>query len=292
MAPVRFLTCLVPLLVLACSSAGSSPSTPGGSNSSTVTAGSGTTDGDDPVAACSTASGLAGVPYDVTRSKFAFGSSTPPVAEDAGSLVRYTGPDGVVAIFTDGSESASLDADAPESSLGGWSGDGSTLTAHVEQYWEAMGVPACQILRTDITSGGSGGGSSSGGTTTFTPSPSTVGLVRGISGIVVAESTAFAQFDVDDQTTSEGFYWPAIPADVVSAALALDTQLASPTALAAYKAKLPANAQGDGAVFIHHTEGSSTAAFQAVATYDVEPSPLGESTALSFDANGNPVTLP
>jgi hypothetical protein len=292
MPPVRSLACLLPLVLLACSSGNSSTTPSTASAPSTAKAGSGTTDSDDPADACSAESGLAGVPYDVSKSKFAFGGTTPPVAQDAGSVVRYTGPDGVVAVSTNGSELASLDGGALESSLGGWSSDVAALTAHVEQYWEAMGVPACEVLRTDLTSGGSSSGSTSGGPTTFIPSPDTIGLVRGIRGIVVAESLAFAQFDADDQTTSEGFYWPEIPADVVSAALALDTQLASPAGLAAYKAKLPASAQGDGAVVIHHSQSFSTAAFQAVATYDVAPTPLGENAALSFDANGNPVTLP
>ncbi len=68
--------------------------------------------------------------------------------------------------------------------------------------------------------------------------------------------------------------------------------LVNPTELAAYKAKLPADAQGDGLVILHHTSSSSTSPFAAAATYDVEPppAPLGLGSTLSFDADGNPVS--
>jgi hypothetical protein len=37
------------------------------------------------------------------------------------------------------------------------------------------------------------------------------------------------------------------------------------------QAKLPADAQGDGLVILHHTSSLSTAPFAAAATYDVAP---------------------
>jgi hypothetical protein len=69
--------------------------------------------------------------------------------------------------------------------------------------------------------------------------------------------------------------------------------------LAAYKAKLPADAQGQGQVLIHHTSAGSSSPFHAAVTYDVvqtEPPSdsggisLGGEADLSFDPNGNPVT--
>src|SRR5262249_27630679 len=143
---------------------------------------------------------------------------------------------------------------------------------------QMMGVASCQIGdRPGITSG-------SGGTTAL--------LARAVDGIPVGESHAYAHFVAGDQTTDEGFYWPAIPADVVAAARALRDRLADPAALAAYKALLPSEAQSDGQVVIHHTDGSlGTAAFTAVATYDVlERDPLGGGGDHHFDADGQEIT--
>jgi hypothetical protein len=90
---------------------------------------------------------------------------------------------------------------------------------------------------------------------------------------------AFARFDTNDQTTFETFYWPEIPADVVTQARAFHDQLAAPGALAEYKAKLPADAQGDGHVVIHHRAGGSSLPFTAVTTYDtVQITPQNDRT--------------
>jgi hypothetical protein len=107
----------------------------------------------------------------------------------------------------------------------------------------------------------------------------------------VSESLAVGRFNTDDQSTSEGFYWPEVGADVVDAARAFRDRLAIDGGLAAYKAKLPANAQGDGQVVIHHTGSSSAAAFRAAASYDVRQSSQGGEfgRGLSFDADGNPM---
>ena len=115
--------------------------------------------------------------------------------------------------------------------------------------------------------------------------------IRAVDGIIVGESMAYARFDSQDQSTSEGFYWPTIPADAVTSARAFHAKLADPNELAAYKAKLPADAQGDGIVNLHHTNSSSTSLF-AAATYDVE-SPagrFGRGSRLSFDSDGNSVS--
>ena len=47
-----------------------------------------------------------------------------------------------------------------------------------------------------------------------------------------------------NQTTGEGFYWPTIPADVVTAARSLRDRLTDPAALAAYKALLARGGSG------------------------------------------------
>ena len=227
------------------------------------------------VTGCEVGAPLAGATYDVTKSRFAFGST--PVRDDSNGLSRWVGADGVVAIWPNGGELASMNGGAPEASLPDWSNDPVALTRHVSAYLTSFGIASCQVEGADVL-GGSGG--------------RTIGLVRTLDGMIVGESQAFARFDDQDQSTSEGFYWPTIPADVVASARTFHARLADPTQLAAYKAKLPADAQGDGVVNLHHTSSSSSSPFAAAATYDVEtpPSQLGRGSSLSFDADGNPVT--
>jgi hypothetical protein len=263
------------LLFLGCSS--SHGETPVGDNA-------------DPAStACIAGSALQGAAYDISKSRFAFGGTPTPV--DAGSLVRWTGPDGVVAIFSNGAELASLDANVPEQNAADFNGDDDALKAYVSAYYESMGAVGCQIADSAIFGGFGAVGSIDGGTTVVS-SWRTANLARGLDGIAVVESIAYARFDVDDQSTSAGFYWPTIPADVVSDARALRDRLADPAGLAAYKALLPANAQGDGQVAIHHTSMASSSPFASAATYDVNAaaSVLGAGPLLSFDANAHPVS--
>lgn len=226
-------------------------------------------------AGCEVGAPLAGAAYDIKKSHFAFGST--PAQDDASGLVRWVGVDGVVAIEQSGGELGILNGGAPEAGLPDWSDDPTALATHVTAYFATLGVSACQVGGAQVD-GGSGG--------------RTIALARSVDGINVVESLAYARFDNRDQSTSEGFYWPAIPADVVTSARAFYAQLADPTNLAAYKAKLPADAQGDGAVNLHHTSSSSTSPFASAATYDVEApaDELGLGATLSFDADGNSVS--
>jgi hypothetical protein len=242
--------------------------------------------GAEAAGACATGAPLSGAAYDVSRSRFAFGGT--PTKETSGSFVRWVGRQGAVAIFADGSEIGSMNAGAPASDLGDWSADPTALAAHTRDYWVGMGAASCQIAGSSSVSTAMGGGSADGGITTVSPGATTIILVRGVEGIRISESLAAARFDVDDQTTDESFYWPAIPADVVSAAVAFRDRLADAASLAAYKAKLPANARGDGEVVIHHTSASSSSPFRAAAVY--ETTTAGDFPAnLEFDENGNPV---
>ena len=183
-----------------------------------------------------------------------------------------------------------MNASAPETNLPDWSSDTAQLTQHVKDYWASMGVAPCQIGIAGVDGSGGGGGSVNGPTIAVV-GPSSVSLGRAIGGVPVVESLAVARFNSSDQTTEESFYWPEIPADVVSAAIAFKNQLAAPGALAAYKAKLPADAQGAGRVVIHHTSGVTMGAFQSAATYDVvQTTPENDGGDLNFDPEGTPIT--
>lgn len=259
---------------------------------------------DATTAACPVDGGLAGATYDITKSKFAFGS-TPRRDGVGGGFVRWVGSDGALGISTSGAELGVMNAGAPESSLPDWSSDPAASAAHVLAYFESMGVEACQVPGSGATYFGSGTGTADGGLTAFTSNGSTTELERGYSGIRIKESLAYAHVESADQTTGESLYWPAIPADVVSAAIAFRAALATPVGLAAYKALLPPDAQGDGQVVIHHSSGESQGAFAAGVTYDVlsiVPADAGqaggdsgglieiEPEPLSFDSSGNPVS--
>jgi hypothetical protein len=245
-----------------------------GGAASTPPPGSGAMSGD--LASCAPGAELTGASYTVEKSRFTFGST--PTRQDEATLVRWVGADGALAIFSNGYAGATLNGGAPEASLPDWSNDPMALAEHVRAYFAAMGVASCQVATPQVN-GGSGG--------------RTAELSRTIDGIPVGESLAYAHFVVGDKTTSEGFYWPTIPADIVTAARALRDRLADPAGLAAYKALLPAEAQGDGQVIIRHTNGSSTsAAFTAVAVYDVfESNPLGRGGNHDFDADGKEITV-
>lgn len=211
---------------------------------------------------------LRGALYDITKSRFAFGSV--PDRQDEADLTRWVGEHGVVAIWTNGSEVASMNGGAPESALPDWSADVDALAAHARDYFVSMGVAPCQV--TPQVNGGSGG--------------RTVTLRRAVDGIPVGGSNAWARFAVTDQTTDEGFYWPAIPADVVTAARTFRDRLADPTVLESFKAALPPEARGEGRVIINHPDATSRVPFTAVAVYYV----LVSRTMRSYDQNGADVT--
>jgi len=192
-------------------------------------------------------------------------------------MTRWTGKDGVVVIGAFGATNGVMNGGAPESALPDWSEDPDALTAHVRDYWIAMGVAPCQILRAQVNAGVGSDGTHQ----------RTILLERGLDQIPIAESRAFARFDNADQSTSEGFLFPSIPPEVVAAARAFRDQIADPSGLAAYKSKLPANAQGPGGLTIHHSAISfvPNAPFKAAVTWDV----LVSSAVQSYDINGMPV---
>jgi hypothetical protein len=222
---------------------------------------------------CEPGSALQGATYDTSKSRFAFGSM--PTKSVAGGMVRWVGTDGVVAINATGAELGIMNAGAPETNLADWSGDPAALQAHVSEYFAGMGVQTCQISSPDVLGGSDGS--------------RTIDLARGIKGIPVSESNAYARFNTADQSTSEGFYWPTIPSDTVAAAQSLSARVADAASLAIYQALLPANAQGAGHVVIHHTSAFSTAEFRSEATYDVQlpGGSLGGGATASFDSQGN-----
>jgi hypothetical protein len=237
-------------------------------------------------AGCGAVAGnLRGAAYDMSKSRFAFGST--PVEQEQNGITHWVGADGALAIWpacgSSGMELGVINAGAPETLLADWSSVEQDLAMHVEEYFEAMGLDACQIGAVSPNYGSDG---------------ITIVLPRVAGNVPVQPSEAYAHFDADNQTTEEELYWPEIPADTILAAMSFSAMLANPTSLTEYKALLPAAAQGDGQVVIHHsscTSEQSPPAFISVVTYDVleeDNSQLGMPEPVSFDISGNPVTLP
>ncbi len=96
----------------------------------------------DAVTGCEVGAPLTGAAYDLTKSRFAFGS--PPVRDDANGSMRRVGDHGVVAIEVSGGEIGSLNGGTPEASLPGWSSDLAALEAHVSAYFASFGITSCQ----------------------------------------------------------------------------------------------------------------------------------------------------
>jgi hypothetical protein len=239
---------------------------------------------------CDPGQTLTGATYDLSKSRFAFGST--PTPEQVSTMTRWVGSDGVVAIESCGSEQGIMNAGAPEENLPDWNSDPTALAAHVRDYFVSMGVDPCQIASDGVTGFGSGVCSADGSSCQPSAGSSMIDFARGVDGIRVVESRGYARFNVNDQTTSESLYWPTISADTVTSARSFAAQLADPSALAVYKAGLPSNAQGDGGVVIHHSSCMyPSSPFQSAATYDVlQDSPSGMMrTMVSFDAQGNRV---
>jgi hypothetical protein len=286
--------------VVACNSGAIDVSTPDGGGTGgwgplcngSICTGAGTGGASDDATSCQPGADLTGATYDLSKSRFAFGST--PVQQDASGMTRWVGVDGVVAIESCGLESGSMNGGAPESGLPDWSTDPATLSAHVRDYFLSMGVAPCQIANTAVlASGGAVCSTGPDASCEMTTAQRTIALARGVDGIPVSESNAYARFNVNDQSTSEGFYWPTVPAVTVATARSFRDQLADAAALAAYKARLPSDAQGDGRIVIHHSScfGLSSSPFQSAATYDVmQSSSMGMASILSFDADGSPVT--
>jgi hypothetical protein len=172
-------------------------------------------------------------------------------------------------------------------------------SAAVKAYLVAAGVPATEVSGTHVTTTMAGGGPVRDG---VQPAQSkllwyTTHLDRSLAGIPVESSYAFAAFDNGGRVITEGVYWPAIPAGVVSNARAFAAKLAAPRERTAFMAKVgkaaPGAGETPGSVRIVHTSGGYHGPFQAVAVYStVVPSRRGgKAQILRFDETGARVRL-
>jgi hypothetical protein len=101
----------------------------------------------------------------------------------------------------------------------------------------------------------------------------TTHLERKLAGIPVIDSQAWATFDIHDNVSSEGVFWPAIPAAVVAEAQRLQTLVSDPASHSALRAavarSLPELGTLPGRVVIAHTSPVYTGPPVAIAAYEV-----------------------
>jgi hypothetical protein len=169
----------------------------------------------------------------------------------------------------------------------------------VQDYLLGAGVPANEVSGTHVTTTMGGGGPRTSG---VQPLKSTLlwyttHLERSLQGIPVEGSFAFAGLDSAGEVITEGVYWPAIPANVVSKAQALKQKLDSPTERAAFLANVakarPDAKEAAGEVKIVHTSAGHHGDFEARAVYSaVVRSPnRGKAQLVRFDDTGAPVVM-
>jgi hypothetical protein len=174
-------------------------------------------------------------------------------------------------------------------------------SAAVRAYLVGAGVPEAEVSGMHVTTTMAGGGPIRDG---VQPSRSrllwyTTHLERSLGGIPVEGSYAFAALDSDRRVITEGVYWPAIPARIVSRARALKRKLASAnepersTFLSAVRRARPEVENAEGTVTIVHTSAGYHGEFQALALYSVvvRSTTGGKAQILRFDDAGVPVRM-
>lgn len=175
--------------------------------------------------------------------------------------------------------------------------DASIHNARVFEYFRAAGLPTSEVGGMHVTT--TMEGSAPIRQRTILPSDShfvayTTHLERQIDGIPVTDSQAWASFNANDEVTSEGVFWPAIPAEVVAQAQTLRKLTADAARHNALRSSIqktmPELGDTAGRVVIAHTPPSYRGPITTVAVYEVTPRGIG-AYVHRFDETGSPVVL-
>jgi hypothetical protein len=145
-------------------------------------------------------------------------------------------------------------------------------SAAVAAYLVAAGVPAAEVSGMHVTTTMAGGGPVRDG---VQPAQSkllwyTTHLERSLGGVPVESSYAFAALDNGGRVITEGVYWPAIPANVVSNARAFAERLAAPRERTAFMTKVRKAAPGAGDTLL---SGQDTIVDRVLASRSVSGGP-------------------
>jgi len=229
-------------------------------------------------------------------SRFVLGTNLTSLTE--GGFDRIIGSDGVFATWTaNGATLAVPNANAAALSIPALSTDENVHSARVLAYFTGLGIPADEVVGMHVTTKMAGQGRRGERilpTNTRFVSYATH-LERGIGGIPVVGSQAWATFNAKDQVVSEGVFWPEIPPSVVGEAQFLAAAVKDPVKHAKLRDDIRASGRDFGNIpgraIITHTADSYKERVSVVAAYEIITPGLGGHIE-HFDLGGKPLRLP
>jgi hypothetical protein len=197
-------------------------------------------------------------------------------------LLRHVGSDGVFAEnLRSGATMGLSNADSPAVAIPDLL-DGEALRGKTLDYFLASGMPRDQLAAEGISLKAGGSAGAGPPTQTYVATADRV-----LDGDFLVDGFAYAEFNVDGETKSEGVFWPEIPGQAIADARALRAVKDDRAFRAKIEATVPGAGQEPGSVRIHHS-GQDAEVARALATYDVALGPVLH----HFDLQGREVPLP
>lgn len=229
-----------------------------------------------------------GYSHTIERSRFRLGQS--PVSLSELEWNKIVGSEGTFA--TDPRTGAVLalpNAGAPSITTAALTENPDENNSRVMDYFVSAGLPKEQISGVNVLTAMTASGRV-GDTNPVEPKfvAYTSVLQRSLGNVIVADSFAWARFNINDDVVTEGVYWPSIPGQTIDDANALVALISDEKQASTYTAKLPPGGSLPGIVVIHHSNSASKLSFTAYASYDVMYRGYpGRGSARHFDINGN-----
>jgi hypothetical protein len=226
-------------------------------------------------------SAASGWQHHLARSKFHLGQF---LLDDRSvvPLLRHVGSDGVFAEnLRSGASQGISNGDSPAAAVPDLL-DAEALRGKTLDYFLASGMPRDQLTAEGIRLQGGGAVGSGATSQTYVATADRV-----LDGDLPVDGFAFAEFNVDGETKSEGVFWPEIPGQAIADGRALRAVKDDPAFRARIEATTPGAGTAEGRVVIHHS-GPDAEVARAEATYDVALGPVLH----HFDLGGHEVPLP
>lgn len=224
---------------------------------------------------------IPGYRHTFANSRFAVGATA--AVEDKGGVRRYTGEDGVFLEWTNGFAHGIPNATASSKAAAPLSYDSATHSARTLAYFKAGGLPQDQIGDVAITTLIKQTGEvATGKQLSRELLGYTTVIHRKIDEVLVAESVAWARFNINDDVVAEQVWWPELPPSLHDEISQFKAVLADPAQEVALRSKLPPAVAGkSGALAVHHARPVGQAWYLGV-TLDI----TAGSRTFSFDRFG------
>jgi hypothetical protein len=245
-------------------------------------------------AADAAASVLPGYSHTLATSRFKIGTN-PTLELNTPQMQRWRGSLGAFAIDPgNGSACGLLDAKSPK---GPYEVDETTHGNNVKSYFVAAGVPADQIgeIQATYQSAVMGGSMIDAGPTPFVLESISSILRRRISGVLVAESEAWAKITTSGDVDMECVFWPPLDRSVIDTAVAWAKTMTDGPTHSSFLSRISSDAAAvkrDDGVVIHHTDMFVHSPAKAFVSYDVVLGTDPGSPTRHFDQNGQEFQLP